>query len=134
MHDGQEWESRYDDILRERPRGLERGVDGIGIKSQAKPPIFFARIFFMNSLTDELLGKKQDKFKVGDLVKTTASTSPVRTKPWLGVVTSVTVLKNKEGETKNLYTVDWIEVEAKEILWYDWYDGDLTLVQSSADC
>ena len=95
---------------------------------------FFSPEFFMKTLTDELLGIKQDKFKVGDLVKTTASTSPVRTKPWLGVVTSVTILKNKEGETKNLYTVDWIEIEAKEILWYDWYDSDLTLVQSAADC
>ena len=88
----------------------------------------------MKTLTDELLGIKQDKFKVGDLVKTTASTSPVRTKPWLGVVTSVTVLKNGKGEKKNLYTVDWIEVEAKDILWYDWYDSDLTLVQSAANC
>ena len=88
----------------------------------------------MSSLTDELLGKKQDKFKVGDLVKTTAQTSTVYTKPWLGVITSVTVLKNKQGEIKNLYTVDWIEVEAKEILWHDWYDSDLHLVQSAADC
>jgi len=88
----------------------------------------------MKSLTDELLGIKQDKFKVGDLVKTTASTSTVQTKPWLGVITTVTLLKNKEGEKKNLYTVDWIEVEAKEILWYDWYDEDLELVQSAANC
>ena len=88
----------------------------------------------MNSLTDELLGIKQDKFKVGDLVKTTASTSPVHNKPWLGIVTSVTILKNKEGEVRNLYTVDWIEVEAKQILWYDWYDEDLHLVQTVADC
>jgi hypothetical protein len=88
----------------------------------------------MKTLTDELLGIKIDKFKVGDLVKTTVSTSPVQTKPWLGVVTSITALKNKQGETKNLYTVDWIEVEAKEILWYDWYDSDLSLVQSAANC
>ena len=88
----------------------------------------------MKTLTDELLGIKQDKFKVGDLVKTTASTSPVHNKPWLGIVTSVTILKNKEGEVRNLYTVDWIEVEAKQILWYDWYDEDLHLVQTVADC
>ena len=95
---------------------------------------FFSPEFFMKTLTDELLGIRKDKFKVGDLVKTTASTSPVQTKPWLGIVTSVTILKNKEGELRNLYTVDWIEVEAKEILWYDWYDEDLHLVQTVADC
>jgi hypothetical protein len=88
----------------------------------------------MKTLTDELLGIKQDKFKVGDLVKTTAQTSPTQTKPWLGVITSVTELKNSKGEKKNVYTVDWVEVEAKEILWFDWYDSDLILVQSAANC
>ena len=88
----------------------------------------------MKTLTDELLGIKQDKFKVGDLVTTTASTSLEHDKPWLGVVTTVTVLKNDQGKKRNLYTVDWIDVEAKQILWYDWYDEDLCLVQQSADC
>ena len=88
----------------------------------------------MKTLTDELLGIKQDKFKVGDLVTTTASTSLEHDKPWLGVVTTVTVLKNEAGEQRNLYTIEWIEVEAQRILWYDWYDEDLELVQSAANC
>ena len=50
------------------------------------------------------------------------------------MITSVTELKNGKGEKKNVYTVDWVEVEAKEILWFDWYDSDLTLVQSAANC
>ena len=27
-----------------------------------------------------------------------------------------------------MYTVDWIDREATEILWYDWYDNDLILI------
>jgi len=50
------------------------------------------------------------------------------------VVTTVTVLKNEAGEQRNLYTIEWIEVEAQQILWYDWYDEDLCLVQPAADC
>tara|TARA_R110002074_G_scaffold296954_1_gene468480 strand:- start:337 stop:600 length:264 start_codon:yes stop_codon:yes gene_type:complete len=87
----------------------------------------------MNSLTDELLGIKADKFVVGDLVKAKASADADGT-PLLGIVTTVTILKNKEGQTKNLYTVDWLDKEATDILWYDWYDEDLILVQQAANC
>lgn len=87
----------------------------------------------MNSLTDELLGIKADKFVVGDLVKAKA-TSDADGTPWLGIVTTVTILKSKEGQIKNLYTVDWIDRQAMEILWYDWYDEDLILIQPGASC
>jgi hypothetical protein len=95
---------------------------------------FFRQNFFhMKTLTDELLGIKHDKFSVGDLVKTVAGTDPFGM-PWLGVVTTVTLLKNDKGETRNLYTIDWVDREATQVLWYDWYDEDLTLVQPGADC
>ena len=87
----------------------------------------------MNSLTDELLGIKKDKFDVGDLVKTRASTD-AHGYPWLGIVTKVTVIENAEGEKKNLYTIDWVAGGEANVLWYDWYDEDLQLVQSAADC
>jgi len=95
---------------------------------------FFRQNFFhMKTLTDELLGIKHDKFSVGDLVKTKINAN-VQGMPWLGVVTTVTILKNDKGETRNLYTIDWVDREATEILWYDWYDEDLILVQPGADC
>jgi hypothetical protein len=87
----------------------------------------------MNSLTDELLGIKHPKFDVGDLVSAKA-TSDADGTPWLGIVTSVTILKNKEQEVRNVYTVEWIDREATEILWYDWYDSDLMLIQPGASC
>tara|TARA_R110001599_G_scaffold74211_1_gene204853 strand:+ start:124 stop:387 length:264 start_codon:yes stop_codon:yes gene_type:complete len=87
----------------------------------------------MSTLTDELLGIKADKFAVGDLVKAKAASSADGT-PWLGIITSVTILKSKQGQTKNLYTVDWLDKEATEILWYDWYDEDLILIQLAASC
>ena len=87
----------------------------------------------MKTLTDELLCIKADKFSVGDLVKTVAGTDSYGM-PCLGVVTTVTILKNDNGETRNLYTIDWVDREATKILWYDWYDEDLELVQSAADC
>lgn len=87
----------------------------------------------MNSLTDELLGIQKNKYEVGDLVKTRA-TADATGQPWIGIVRSITILQNKEGDTKNLYTIDWVDEEAKEILWYDWYDEDLQLVQKVADC
>ena len=94
---------------------------------------FFRQIFYMSTLTDELLGIKADKFAVGDLVKT-KNTSDAYGMPWLGIVTSVTLLRNTEGETRNCYTVDWVDREATKILWYDWYDEDLHLVQLGANC
>ena len=105
---------------------------GIVIKSQAPPPIFL-RDFFMDSLTDELLGIKQDKFEVGDLVKTRAATDAYGM-PWLGIITKVTMLKNADGDRRNLYTVDWVAGGEAQVLWYDWYDEDLDLVQPGADC
>ena len=87
----------------------------------------------MNSLTDELLGIQKNKYEVGDLVKAKATTDATG-QPWIGIIRSITILKNKEGDTKNLYTVDWVDEEAKEVLWYDWYDEDLQLVQKVADC
>lgn len=87
----------------------------------------------MDSLTDELLGIKKDKYAVGDLVKTRASIDATG-QPWIGIIRSITILKNKEGSTKNLYTIDWVDEEAKEVLWYDWYDEDLQLVQKVAKC
>jgi hypothetical protein len=99
----------------------------------SQSPDFFCGNFFMNSLTDELLGIKADKFAVGDLVKAKA-TSDADGTPWLGIVTTVTILKSKEGQIKNLYTVDWIDRQAMEILWYDWYDEDLMLIQPGASC
>ena len=87
----------------------------------------------MKTLTDELLGIKQDKFAVGDLVRT-KSASNANGMPWLGVVTVVTVLRNDQGEVKNCYTVEWIDMEATQILWYDWYDEDLVLIQQGASC
>ena len=87
----------------------------------------------MNSLTDELLGIQKNKYEVGDLVKTRA-TADATGQPWIGIVRSITILQNKECDTKNLYTVDWVDEEAKEILWYDWYDEDLQLVQKVAIC
>ena len=94
---------------------------------------FFRQNFFMKTLTDELLGIKQDKFSVGDLVKTVAGTDPFGM-PWLGIVTTVTKLKNDKGKVRNLYTIDWVDREATEVLWYDWYDEDLELIQPGADC
>jgi|TARA_R110001583_G_scaffold63148_2_gene184841 hypothetical protein len=94
---------------------------------------FFRQIFYMSTLTDELLGIKADKFAVGDLVKT-KNTSDAYNMPWLGVITTVTILKNTEGKTHNCYTIDWVDREATKILWYDWYDEDLHLVQSGAAC
>ena len=87
----------------------------------------------MDSLTDELLGITHPKFEVGDLVSAKAASDADGT-PWLGIVTSVTILKNEEQEVKNVYTVDWIDREATEILWYDWYDNDLILIQPGASC
>ena len=87
----------------------------------------------MKTLTDELLGIKQDKFSVGDLVKTVAGTDAYGM-PWFGIVTTVTILKNDKGVTRNLYTIDWVDTEATKVLWYDWYDEDLILVQTGADC
>lgn len=87
----------------------------------------------MNSLTDELLGIKADKFAVGDLVKTRAATDAYNM-PLLGVVTTVTILKNDSGETRNCYTVDWIDYEESQMLWHDWYDEDLDLIQPGASC
>ena len=87
----------------------------------------------MKTLTDELLGIKADKFSVGDLDKTKINADP-QGLPWLGVVTSVTILKNDKGETRNLYTIDWVDKEAAQILWHDWYDEDLILVQPAAHC
>ena len=89
----------------------------------------------MDSLTDELLGITHPKFEVGDLVSAKAASDADGT-PWLGIVTSVTILRSKEEEakTKSVYTVDWIDREATEILWYDWYDEDLALIQPGASC
>ena len=87
----------------------------------------------MNNLTDELLGIKADKFSVGDLVKSKNTSDPLGNS-WMGIVTSVTVLKNQAGKKRNVYTVEWVEEEAKEVLWYDWYDEDLVLIQRSASC
>ena len=87
----------------------------------------------MDSFTDELLGIKKDKSAVGDLVKTRTGIDATG-ESWIGIIRSITVLKNKEGDTKNMYTVDWVDEEAKEVLWYDWYDEDLQLVQRVASC
>ena len=87
----------------------------------------------MKTLTDELLGIKADKFSVGDLVKTRVGTNAYGM-PWMGIVTTVTKLKMGKGKVRNLYTIDWVDKEATKILWYDWYDEDLTLVQPGADC
>tara|TARA_R100001224_G_C4019794_1_gene148916 strand:+ start:985 stop:1248 length:264 start_codon:yes stop_codon:yes gene_type:complete len=87
----------------------------------------------MDSLTDELLGITHPKFDVGDLVKARATTDVDGT-PWLGIVTSVTILRNKEGDVRNVYTVDWVDREAMEVLWHDWYDDDLILIQPGASC
>ena len=95
---------------------------------------FFRQNFFhMKTLTDELLGIKEDKFSVGDLVKTKINADP-QGLPWLGVVTTVTILKNDKGATRNLYTIDWVDIEAAKILWHDWYDEDLILIQPAAHC
>ena len=87
----------------------------------------------MNSLTDELLGIKADKFAVGDLVKTKSATDAYNM-PLLGVVTSITMLKNDKGTTRNCYTVDWIDFETSQMMWHDWYDEDLILIQPGASC
>jgi len=87
----------------------------------------------MNSLTDELLGIKADKFAVGDLVRTKSATDAYNM-PLLGVVTTVTVLKNDKGRVRNCYTVDWIDFETSQMLWHDWYDEDLILIQPGASC
>jgi len=87
----------------------------------------------MKTLTDELLGIKADKFAVGDLVQT-KNTSDAYDMPWLGIITSVTNLRNTSGETRNCYTVDFIDREATKILWYDWYDEDLILIQPGVSC
>jgi len=87
----------------------------------------------MKTLTDELLGIKEDKFAVGDLVRT-KNASSANDMPWLGVVTAVTILRNDKGEMRNCYTVEWIDMEATQILWYDWYDEDLVLIQQGASC
>ena len=87
----------------------------------------------MKTLTDELLGIKQDKFSVGDLVKTVAGTDAYGM-PWFGIVTTVTILKNDKGTVRNCYTVDWIDYEESQMLWHDWYDEDLDLIQPGASC
>jgi hypothetical protein len=87
----------------------------------------------MNSLTDELLGIIADKFAVGDLVKTRSATDAYGM-PLLGVITSVTVLRSKEDMERNCYTVDWIDFETSQMLWHDWYDEDLILIQPGASC
>ena len=94
---------------------------------------FFLRDFFMDSLTNELLGIKQSNFEVGDLVKTRAATDAYGM-AWLGIITKVTMLKNADGDRRNLYTVDWVAGGEAQVLWYDWYDEDLDLVQPGADC
>ena len=87
----------------------------------------------MDSLTDELLGIKQDKFDVGDLVKTRVATDAYGM-PWLGIIPKVTQIKNADGDRRTVYTVDWVAGGEARILWYDWYDEDLDLVQPGADC
>jgi hypothetical protein len=62
---------------------------------------FFCENFFMNSLTDELLGIKADKFAVGDLVKTKSATDAYNM-PLLGIVTSITMLKKRQGHGTQL--------------------------------
>ena len=52
----------------------------------------------MNSLTDELLGIQKNKYEVGDLVKAKATTDATG-QPWIGIIRSITILKNKEGDT-----------------------------------
>ena len=128
LHGWKKWKDSNDDIFGARPRG-------ISIWRRVASPIgdFFCENFFMNSLTDELLGITHPKFDVGDLVSAKASSDADGT-PWLGIVTSVTILKNKEQEVRNVYTVEWIDREATEILWYDWYDSDLMLIQPGASC
>ena len=134
LYGRKEWQDDNDDILRARPRSSQWRVDRL-IKAIAgnRRDFFRQNFFHMKTLTDELLGIKADKFSVGDLVKTVAGTDEYGM-PWLGVVTTVTILKNDKGETRNLYTIDWVDKEATKILWYDWYDEDLTLVQTGADC
>ena len=87
----------------------------------------------MTSLTDELLGIKTDKFAVGDLVKTRSATDAYGM-PLLGVITSITLLTSKEGMERNCYTIDWIDFEASQMLWHDWYDEDIILIQNGAIC
>jgi hypothetical protein len=87
----------------------------------------------MNSLTDELLGIKADKFAVGDLVKSKSAIDAYGI-PLLGIVTTVTTLKKDEVAKRNCYTVDWIDYESSQMLWSDWYDEDLVLIQPGASC
>jgi hypothetical protein len=87
----------------------------------------------MKSLTDELLGIKHPKFEVGDLVKAKAATNAYGAL-CIGIVTSVTILRNKTGTIRNVYTIDWADKESTKILWHDWYDEDLILVQPGAEC
>ena len=134
LHGRQEWENDHDDLFRTRPRGFEWGVGSVDIAIAGKSPRFFSPDFlYMKTLTDELLGIKHDKFAIGDLVRT-KSASNANGMPWLGVVTTVTVLTSEQGEVRNVYTVEWIDMEATQILWYDWYDEDLVLIQQAASC
>ncbi len=133
LHGRQEWENDYDDIFGARSRGSQWDVARLNRAIAGNRRDFFRQNFFMKTLTDELLGIKVDKFTVGDLVKTRAGTDAYGM-PWLGIITTVTVLKNDQGEIRNLYTIDWVDREATLVLWYDWYDEDLDLVQPGADC
>ena len=134
LHGRQERQDDNDDILRARPRSSQWRVDRL-IKAIAgnRRDFFRQNFFHMKTLTDELLGIKADKFSIGDLVKTKINANEYGM-PWLGIVTTVTVLKNDNGETRNLYTIDWVDEEAAKILWHDWYDEDLDLVQTGAAC
>ena len=128
FHGWQEWENGDDDFLR-------TGSRRVGVWRWVGRPIaeFFCGNFFMNSLTDELLGIKQPKFDVGDLVKTRAATDAWGM-PWLGIITKVTLNKNRDGNKKNVYTVDWVAGGEADILWYDFYDEELDLIQPGANC
>jgi len=127
LHGREKWYDSNDDIFGARPRG-------IGIwQLVAQLADFFCENFFMDSLTDELLGIKADKFEVGDLVKTKSATDAYGM-PLLGIITSVTILKNNKGTVRNCYTVDWIDFEASQMLWHDWYDDDLILIQNGVSC
>ena len=105
----QEWKNGEHDILR-------TGSRRVGVWRVERPIAdFFCENFFMNSLTDELLGIKQAKFDVGDLVKTRAATDAWGM-PWLGIITKVTLIKNRDGDKKNVYTVDWVRRGSRHTL------------------
>jgi len=134
LHGRQERQDDNNDILRAGPRGSQWRLGRLINAIAGNRRDFFRQNFFhMKTLTDELLGIKADKFSVGDLVKTKINADPEGL-PWLGVVTTVTILKNDKGVTRNLYTIDWVDTEATRVLWHDWYDEDLILVQPGADC